>query len=83
MKVKITPRKPGENGGIACLPLVRNVPEPKAEDWKKVNCPVCGAECWESDLARQIISAGTKAACTMCALNGRRADESRITERAD
>lgn len=68
MKVKLTPRKPGEKGGIACLPLVRNVPVPRAEDWKKVVCPVCGEECWESALAREVISTGTKAACTMCAL---------------
>lgn len=68
MKVKLTPRKPGEKGGIACLPLVRNVSVPRAEDWKKVVCPVCGEECWESALAREAISIGTKAACTMCTL---------------
>lgn len=68
MNVKITPRKPGESGGIACLPLVRNVPEPKNKDWKMVVCPICGAACWESDLARQVRDRGTMAACTFCAL---------------
>lgn len=68
MNVKITPRKPGEHGGIACLPMARNVPEPKAKDWKMVVCPICGAACWESDLARQAMKQGTAAACTMCAL---------------
>lgn len=68
MNVKITPRDPKEKGGIACLPLLANVPNPKTKDWKLVQCPVCGSSCWESDLARQVIAAGTAAACTMCAL---------------
>lgn len=68
MKAKITPRKPGERGGIVCLPLVANVPYPKSEDWKQITCSICGAACWESDLARQVIASGTAAACTMCAL---------------
>lgn len=52
MMVKIEPRKVGEQGGIACLPLVKNVPTPRAKDWKKTRCRICGEECWESDLAR-------------------------------
>ena len=37
-------------------------------------CPICGAECWESKLAREAM--GTEpnitAACTSCALQGKR-----------
>lgn len=68
MNVKITPRKPGEADGIVCLPITINIPVPKSKDWKKVSCPKCGADCWESDLARQVISGGAAVACTMCAL---------------
>lgn len=68
MMVKIEPRKVGEQGGIACLPLVKNVPTPRAKDWKKTRCRICGEECWESDLARQAIAMGSGAACTLCAL---------------
>ena len=68
MTVTIEPRKAGEKGGIACLPLVRNVPVPKSKDWKRTRCCVCGEECWESDLARQVIAMGSGAACTLCAL---------------
>lgn len=67
MKIKITPRKPQDTTGIACLPMVKNIPVPKAKDWKKVVCKACGEECWESDLARQL-SSGTAAACTTCTL---------------
>lgn len=68
MKVKIKPRKPGECGGTVCLPMVINVPIPTAKDWKKIKCPICGADCWESKLARQVIRDGAVATCTMCAL---------------
>lgn len=68
MTVKIEPRKVGERGGVACLPLVRNVPIPKAKDWKKTRCRICGEECWESALAHQAIAMGSGAACTLCAL---------------
>lgn len=68
MNVRIEPRKVNEKGGIACLPLVSNVPVPRAKDWKQVTCKICGAACWETDLARQVIAGGTEAACTMCAL---------------
>lgn len=71
MKFKIMPRNQGERGGIACLPLVKNVPKPK-NNWKKITCPACGEECWETELAHKIISTGTKVACTMCALKGGR-----------
>lgn len=70
MNVNISPHKPGD-GGILCLPLKRNVPNPKDPDWKLTTCPICGSECWESDLARETMKAeGLKAACTACALTG-------------
>lgn len=67
--VTITPHKVGD-GGILALPLRENVPEPKDESWKLTTCPVCGAECWESEAARQAMAAEPelRAACTACAL---------------
>lgn len=67
MNIKIV-KKLNDSGSIACLPLVKNIPEPKSNDWRKVICSECGAECWESDLARQTIAYGMRAACTMCAI---------------
>lgn len=67
-KVSLSPWKPGDKGYIA-LPLKMNVPDPQHEDWKLIQCPVCGDDCWESDLAREVLkSEGMKAACTMCTL---------------
>lgn len=65
----ITPHKPGD-GGILTMPLRSNVPNPKSEDWKLTSCPVCGAECWESPIAREAMAAepNLRAACTACAL---------------
>lgn len=67
-KISVTPHKPGD-GGIMAMPMKQNIPEGR-EDWKLVNCPICGAECWESDLARQAkaIEPELRAACTECAL---------------
>ncbi len=72
MQVTIKPWAPGD-GGFACLPLTANLPdaaEVRAHhpDWKPVQCPVCGADCWESELARQAQAAGAHGACTSCAL---------------
>lgn len=72
MQVKITPYQPGDKG-YACLPLASNLP-PEEEvkkthpDWKLVKCPSCGADCWESDLARQVKAQGVGGLCTLCAL---------------
>ena len=67
--VTITPHKVGD-GGILALPLRENVPKPKDESWKLTTCPICGAECWESEAARQAMDAEPelRAACTACAL---------------
>lgn len=68
MNVKIAPYKRGDMG-TACMPLKRNVPDASHNpDWKLVLCPHCEAECWESDLTREVKSHGCKAACTVCAL---------------
>jgi len=72
MKAKIWPWESGDHGYV-CMPLKRNIPEPNAngkhEDWKLVNCPACGEECWESDVARRLVKArGVDALCTKCAL---------------
>lgn len=68
MNVKIWPHKPGD-GGTLCMPMKKNIPVGR-EDWKLVTCPVCGEECWETDLHRQARAEepGLRAACTMCAL---------------
>lgn len=68
-QVTVTPHKVGD-GGIIAMPLRANIPEPKAEDWEITLCPMCGTECWQSDLARQAMAAEPelRAACTTCAL---------------
>jgi len=69
MNISITPHKPGD-GGIVCMPLKSNIPDAgQRPDWKLVACPMCGAECWESNLIREVVKAeGLAAACTACAL---------------
>lgn len=69
MEVSVTPHKVGD-GGILTMPLRANVPHPKSEAWELTTCPVCGAECWLTDIAREALAAepGLGAACTVCAL---------------
>lgn len=68
MKVKITPWKPGD-GGTICLPLRSNIPDATNHpDWRLATCPRCGRECWEPELARQVMATGATGACTECAL---------------
>lgn len=65
MNIRIHPKK--NNPKIACMPLVRNVPEGH-DGWKKTKCPVCGSACWYTPLVemkRELEQ--TKAYCTMCA----------------
>ena len=68
MYMRIAPHRPGD-GGIMAMPMKKNIPVGHA-DWKLVACPVCGEECWESDLHRitKATEPNLKAACTMCAL---------------
>lgn len=67
----LSPHQPGD-GGILTMPLRDNVPEPPADDWQPTTCPVCGAECWQTDTARRILALepDVRTACTACALKG-------------
>lgn len=60
----------GDTGGVVAMISRANIPEPHGDDWKLTTCPDCGAECWETDLARQALAADPtlRAACTLCAL---------------
>lgn len=57
--------------GIACMPLIKNVPEPNNKQWVKTICPVCGRECWETPQLKWAKQDGiaNEAACTECALS--------------
>ena len=67
----ISPHQPGD-GGILTMPLRDNIPEPPTDDWQLTTCPVCGAECWQTDTARRILALepDVRTACTACALKG-------------
>ena len=67
----LAPHQPGD-GGILTMPLRDNVPEPPTDDWQLTTCPVCGAECWQTDTARRILALepDVLTACTACALKG-------------
>lgn len=67
----LSPHQPGD-GGILTMPLRDNVPEPPTDDWQLTTCPVCGAECWQTDTARRILTLepDVRTACTACALKG-------------
>lgn len=67
----LSPHQPGD-GGILTMPLRDNVPEPPTDDWQPTTCPVCGAECWQTDTARRILALepDVRTACTACALKG-------------
>lgn len=58
--------------GILTMPLRDNIPEPPTDDWQLTTCPVCGAECWQTDTARRILALepDVRTACTACALKG-------------
>ena len=67
----LSPHRPGD-GGILTMPLRDNAPEPPTDDWQLTTCPVCGAECWQTDTARRILTLepDVRTACTACALKG-------------
>lgn len=53
------------------MPLRKNVPEPKAEDWKLTVCKQCWRECWyQSKNAAEVkaIYPKIKFLCTECVL---------------
>lgn len=53
----------------ACMPLKKNIREGHF-DWKLVNCPDCGQECWESSVLRNLYKdiLPITPVCTECAL---------------
>lgn len=67
--VNFAPHKVGD-GGILCLPLCKNISLPENSNWKKVHCPICGAECFQTDFAQKLLAEepDLKTACTRCAL---------------
>ena len=75
MEVKIWPRKKEDKGGIACMPMKKNIPEGK-QGWNLTTCPRCGRECWETPLFKMVKAQGTIGMCTECALKTGR-EESR------
>ena len=69
MNIKIEPRKMTDRGGYLMLPLVKNIPYPANDTWKKSTCPKCGAECWDRQLPpgfTEDMFSGKM--CTECAL---------------
>lgn len=63
-----------------CLPLKRNIPEPKNSNWKLTHCVICGAECWETEQAARVLQDKRFIrSCTLCAL---RAYQKSVTETA-
>lgn len=80
MDLKISPRNKNDRGGVACMPLRRNVPEGR-EGWKLTTCPNCGRECWEMPLLDVVKAQGASALCTECAL--RQGAENVIKENTD
>ncbi len=69
MNVKIEPRKTTDRGGYLMLPLVKNVPYPANDTWKKSTCPKCGAKCWDRRLPPGFTEdMFTGKLCTECAL---------------
>lgn len=72
MKVDIRPWEPGGRG-YTCMPIAANLPDAagvqeRHPDWKLVQCPVCGADCWESEVVRQMGKEEVRGVCTLCAL---------------
>lgn len=58
------------DGGYLCLPLAKNILMPESESWKKVECKLCGCDCWESDGHRETMAnePELEVCCTSCAL---------------
>lgn len=67
----ISPYQVG-TGGVACRPLMSNVPV-GGPGWVLTTCPVCGRECWETPQGMELMAKDptVRAACTLCALAGK------------
>lgn len=65
------------NETVICMPAVSSLRNPERiekehPDWKRRNCPECGAECYETELAREAKKAyGWPMVCTNCAVSKR------------
>ena len=68
----ISPRKESDRGGILCMMRVENLPadvQDRHPDWKLMDCPRCGKECWKPANADELQrKQGVKLMCTACAL---------------
>ena len=64
------PEEPAVAHGTLVLPCREDGKEPLDESWKLVTCPICGADCWESDEHREIMakSPGLSVACSACVM---------------
>lgn len=67
----LVPHEVGD-GGLLLMPTRAHIPDPQRDDWKPATCPICGAECWETEIHRQVLAAepGLRAVCTDCGLRG-------------
>lgn len=67
----LVPHEVGD-GGLLLMPTRANIPDPQRDDWKPTTCPICGAECWETEIHRQALAAepGLRVVCTDCGLRG-------------
>lgn len=67
----LVPHEVGD-GGLLLMPTRAHIPDPQRDDWKPATCPICGAECWETEIHRQALAAepGLRAVCTDCGLRG-------------
>ena len=67
----LVPHEVGD-GGLLLMPTRAHIPDPQRDDWKPATCPICGAECWETEIHRQALAAepGLRAICTDCGLRG-------------
>lgn len=60
---------------IGMMPLKKNVPHPRAADWKLKICPERGRECWyQTNNAKLVLQVNPdmKFVCTECALKAGR-----------
>lgn len=67
----LVPHEVGD-GDLLLMPTRAHIPDPQRGDWKPATCPICGAECWETEIHRQALAAepGLRAVCTDCGLRG-------------
>ena len=68
----LSPRKAGDQGGILCLPMAKNLNgdvKAKHPDWELIKCPNCGRGCWKpADVDKLVAEQGVQLLCTECAL---------------